>query len=78
MKIAKMVILSGVVLSLAACACPRQDDYYKTPYGQERTAGQGTSVYDGKCQMRPAEPAPVTPAPVATPAEPVFERAVRK
>ena len=53
MKIVKLAVLSGAVLSLAACACPRENSYYDTPYGYERTAGEGTAVYDGKCHKEP-------------------------
>jgi hypothetical protein len=69
MKIVNSLILAGAVLSLAACACPRQSDYYDTPYGMERTAGEGTAVYDGKCQK---EAAPMKSA------EPVFETKMHK
>ena len=70
MKFVKIAVLSAAVLSLGACACqPRHDAYYKTPYGYERTAGEGSAVYDGKCRQ-PAEP--------ARKAEEVFDPVMRK
>ena len=70
MKIVNTIVLAGAVLSLAACACPRENSYYDTPYGYERTAGEGTAVYDGKCRVERA-------APVRS-AEPVIEQKARK
>lgn len=68
MKLLNTLILAGATLSLAACACPQKNSYYDTPYGYERTAGEGTAVYDGKCKQA---------APVKS-AEPVFQTKMTK
>ena len=70
MKIVQTLVLGGAVLSLAACACPRENSYYDTPYGYERTAGEGTAVYDGNCHVKKEEP--------VRNAEPVFDPVMRK
>lgn len=76
MKKLNLIVLTGAVLALGACAsCPTTGDYYQTPYGHERTAGHGTAVYDGKCRtVAPRK----EPAPVVKSAEPVFEQRARK
>lgn len=45
----RTMLLAGAAVSLAACACPKKDDYRAIPYEAERTAGNGTVVYEGDC-----------------------------
>lgn len=75
----KSVILVGGVISLSACtACPREDDYNRTPYGN-RTSGSGVAIYDGRC-ARVSDTTVSTRETVQTErnAEPVFNERIRK
>lgn len=46
----KFLLMTGSVLSLAACAsCPETETYRGEPYTSERTAGSGVAVYKGMC-----------------------------
>lgn len=82
-KFLKTMVILGSVMTLNACAaCPREDDYNRTPYGN-RTSGSGVAIYDGRCarsqetmstrQTRVQE----TRQPVRS-ADPVFNERIRK
>ncbi len=79
---AKMAV-AGLALTLGACTtCPDTGEYDRVPYAEERTAGSGFAVYDGKCPKPEPEPTPVVepyvpPEPV-TEAEPMFREQQRK
>lgn len=45
----RTMFLTGTAISLVACACPKKYDYRAVPYETERTAGNGTVVYEGEC-----------------------------
>lgn len=67
----KTILLTWVSLSLVACACPRTDVYSKTPYDSDRTAGSGTAVYKGSCEVEVTAP---QQQPVATKPEKIFQK----
>jgi len=73
-KFLKTLVILGGVLTLSACAaCPREDEYNRTPYGN-RTSGSGVAIYDGKC-ARSQETMKATRTETrqtVRPAEPVF------
>lgn len=71
-KFVKLLPLCVLALSVSACAaCPKRVDYEQTPYSDERTAGEGTAVYDGNCKHMEKRQ-------TMTKGEPVFHQRVQK
>jgi hypothetical protein len=75
----KTLLAAGATTMLAACACPNvSGDYERVPY-DERTAGSGIAVYDGKCKARPmAKPVKYESREPIREAEPVMRERMRK
>lgn len=77
----RTMVLAGAAVTLTACGtCPKTDDYHAVPYEHERTAGDGTVVYDGSChkpreQVSYAEEEDRT---VRQKADPIFDESLRK
>ena len=84
-KAIKAVMITGMSITLAGCACPQKESYTGGAYEKERTAGSGISVSDGVCLTKApevetqvqAEPV-VKEQPPAKKAEEVFNKQLRK
>lgn len=76
----RTMVLAGAAVTLAACgSCPKSGDYRAVPYEHERTAGNGTVVYDGTCHKpRERSSYAVDEERTVGKADPIFDESLRK
>lgn len=68
------ILIATAGIALAACTqCPKTSDYKNIPYAPERTAGEGTAVYDTSCPVVEERAETVTTTATPAPAPQAYE-----